>query len=99
MKADEIVRALRDGTETCAEYDLCDTTADLIESLQAELAASRRRERAAVEDLVMCMHFAKPKNNNTCNFCKKDFGENGRCLERELNCSPEWRGPEEGEKE
>ena len=58
MNADEIVNALRENAEWCDanEYDvpLCmgdnqRAAADLIESLQAQLAESQRREQAAVE--------------------------------------------------
>ena len=60
MTPDEIVRALRENADWCGanEYEipLCmgdnqREAADLIESLQSKLAASQRREQAAVEDL------------------------------------------------
>ena len=58
MNVDEIVRALRENAEWCDanEYEvpLCmgdnqRAAVDLIESLQAQLSTSQRRERAAVE--------------------------------------------------
>ena len=59
MNADEIVRALRKSVEWFAAHgrntntaitDICTEAADLIESLQAQLAESQRRD-AAVEDM------------------------------------------------
>jgi plasmid stability protein len=53
MNADEVVRALRvraADSGVCTSYDermLCRAAADLIESLQAKLAAFLRRESAA----------------------------------------------------
>ena len=46
-----------------------------------------------LEDFRMALHFAG-KNNNVCNFCKKDFGEGGPCKGKTnwIECSPEWRG-------
>lgn len=55
MNADKIVRALRKTCESCNPTPCCEfealgpAAADLIESLQAQLSASQRRERAAVE--------------------------------------------------
>jgi hypothetical protein len=64
--------------------------ADLIESLQAQLAASQRREKAAVEDINsvrMC---------HTCKHFLREFGMGG--IECEIPCVTircenfEWRG-------
>jgi hypothetical protein len=46
-----------------------------------------------LEDFRMALHFAG-KNNNVCNFCKKDCGEGGPCKGKInwIECSPEWRG-------
>ena len=46
-----------------------------------------------VEDLHDCMHYANPKNNNTCNFCVHD-SERGRCEGKDdwMKCRPCWRG-------
>ena len=57
---------------------------------------------AAVEDLEKCMYYAKPKNNNVCNFCKKDMSEypdkcNG--WSDFCECEPEWRGVKENSDE
>lgn len=126
MNAESIVRTLRENAEWCDanEYEvpLCmgdnqRAAADLIESLQAQLAdyhhmsglvdgkmkenqrlrrinenlqewleASRRREKAAVEDLIECM----TEYAYTCKFCRKWNGEDV-CP----SCKPEWRGPQE----
>jgi len=51
MNADEIVRAIRwlaKDTEFVFGAETLNEAADLIESLQAQLAESQRRERAAV---------------------------------------------------
>ena len=67
-------------------------TLRLVEGLEREV-------NAAVEDLKNCMHFSNPKNNNVCNFCKKDMAEYPeKCKgwgEPHL-CSPEWRGVQTG---
>lgn len=55
---------------------------------------------AAVADLEKCMHYAEPKNNNVCNFCKKDMSEYpDKCdgWSDFCKCEPEWRGVQEGE--
>lgn len=50
MNADKIVKALRRMAENSrSKHDVLVASADLIESLQAQLAESQRRERAAVE--------------------------------------------------
>jgi hypothetical protein len=124
MNADEIVRALRENAEWCDanEYEvpICmgdnqRGAADLIESLQAQLAESQRRERAAVKDLngpgacFTCKHFRR--NGGDC------FGA-GRCRLDGIEIWPcnqpgvyrvevpddgrqtyEWRGPMAGEGE
>ena len=61
-----------------------------LENRVKELEAERD---AAIEDLKNCMYFAKPKNNNTCNFCSHDC-ESEVCRGREdwIECSPAWRG-------
>ena len=92
MTAEETVRALRtyagneqknNGFDTMRDFD---AAADLIESLQARLAASQQRERAAVEDLYMaCKH--SPCNNGIC--VKKN------CIGNRIPCDFEWRGQQE----
>lgn len=72
-----------------------DKTIRLVEEL-------RRRADAAVEDLKNCMYYSNPKNNNVCNFCKKDMAEYpDKCKGwSELRlCLPEWRGVAKGDGE
>lgn len=72
---------------------------DLIESLQAQLTESQRRERAAVEDL---------HHNDACSICVGSSVEvegcDAECLDCKLNCRCkdcrdeskwQWRGPQE----
>ncbi len=64
-------------------------------SLKLHLEAARAENAELLEDIQQCMYYAKPKNNNTCNFCKRDGGEGGHtCKGREdwVDCSPIWRG-------
>ena len=120
MNADEIVKALRHcyqedihGCEDCPlnESDLCYeanlelSAADLIESLQAQLAESQRRERAAIED-ILC--------NDHCDACKFQKDGVDECEKNDFDCENcqsekcvcrtcrdedkwQWRGPQEGE--
>lgn len=85
--------------------------ADLIESLQAQLAASQRRERAAVDDLegtgacFTCKHFRR--NGGDCfgaGRCRLDGIEIWPCNEPGVyrvevpddgRQTYEWRGPQE----
>ncbi len=104
MTHDEIVNALRENAEWCGanEYEipLCmgdnqRAAADLIESLQAELAASRCRADAAVEDLTKLA----TKPITPCHSCAKT------CVfpaSLAPECQPQtwcrewqWRGPQE----
>ena len=67
--------------------------ADLIDSLTAQLAASKRREKAAVEGLEYLM--ANQYDNAwICDHCAKNPAIGETCKE----CNPEWRGPQEAEK-
>lgn len=62
--------------------------ADAIEQLAKE-------RDAAAADLEKCMNYAEPKNNNVCNFCKKDMSEyQDKCdgWSDFCKCEPEWRG-------
>lgn len=75
-----------------AYYDLaCE-----VEDLRTENERLRAENEAAVDDLKNCMHYANPKNNNTCNFCLYDC-ESGMCKGREdrMKCHPVWRGVDE----
>lgn len=89
----------------CANEKIQRDAADLIESLQAQLAASQRREQAAVEDME---HIASEIEK--CNWVLKKDGEKvaslhlGRCAvcshkycgdEYGGGCKFEWRGPQE----
>lgn len=70
LNADEIVRALRNCKAYKTKSDLQTTmlmAADLIESLQAQLAESQRREKAAVEDLTKLA----TKSITPCHSCAK----------------------------
>lgn len=79
----------------CFPTNLERRAADAIEQLVKE-------RDAAVDDLQKCMYYAKPKNNNVCNFCKKDMSEYpDKCVGWEdfCECCPEWRGVKEEEHE
>lgn len=120
MNPDEIIRALRENADWCGanEYEipLCmgdnqREAADLIESMQAKLAESQRRERAAVEDLngtgacFTCKHFRR--NGGDCfgaGRCRLDGIEIWPCNEPGVyrvevpddgRQTYEWRGPQE----
>jgi hypothetical protein len=83
----EIVKALRwlaKGTEFLFAAEQLGDAADLIESLQAQLSASQRRERAAVEDIEKMMRICE---KGSCHFCA-----DGDCTDSPY-CSPKWRGP------
>ena len=83
----------------CGEFDYNapKIIADLIESLTAQLAASQRREKAAVEDLNGLARFEKER----CAYCLHDE----ECEPGEMLCSYkgdkafEWRGPQVGKGE
>jgi hypothetical protein len=109
MNADEIVNRLREYAKRCDGVHSCwnDTTlisaADLIESLQAQLAASQRRERAAVEDMKLIVDAVREAHcDETCCFaCKYDadfsIAPSGdwanECPGFERDDCFEWRGP------
>ena len=99
MNADEIVRALRcvqekhrnDRLQTFQTdvSAMARDAADMIESMQARLAESQRRERAAVEDLKISAY---------CRTCSKKCGlfEALSKRDNEGGCKDfEWRGPQE----
>ena len=96
MTPDEIVRALRNCKAYKAKSGLQTTmlmAADLIESLQAEVDESQRREKAAVSDLknANCNYACKhgSLNDNDCNAHKEALVEYG------IDHCFEWRGPQE----
>ena len=72
-----IVGRLRTSDSPASHY-----AAALIESLQAQLAESRERERAAVHDIELVLNGA-----GVCHVCA-----NGDCKDGE-HCEPKWRGP------
>jgi hypothetical protein len=93
--ANEVVRALRNCKAYKTKSDLQITmirAADLIESLQAQLAESQRRERAAVEEIYSiaacdaCKHYDPDEND-----CAKPMADAHKCFE--------WRGDVAGEGE
>ena len=76
----------------CANYQTQNcAAADLIESMQAQLTESQRREKAAVEDWKIY------EENGQCDVCK--YGEGGGCAYPEGNrCRFDWlRQPAEEE--
>ena len=70
MTPDEIVKALRwlaKETEFTFAAENLNGAADLIESLQAQLSESQRREQAAVEDMTAVL---KRDSDDICAYCK-----------------------------
>ena len=105
MNAEEIVRALRCVQEKHRNDHLLTfqtdvsamarDAADMIESLQAQLAASQRREKAAVEDFEGYMK----NRSERCAYCiHDDECEPGESLCYANVCGFEWRGPQEAGK-
>lgn len=110
MNADEIVKALRKACECCGccgEYEVIGhEAAELIERLQAKLAESQRREKAAVEDMKRICS----TDCDICMACKFDDGSGDTkfydpkliskkcsvCVMSDNECF-EWRGPQAGE--
>ena len=112
MDVDEIVKELREHTYWCGSSNdasrnihphICDSAVDLIESLQAQLTESQRRQKAAVEDMK---HIA-----NKIEKCHYKLGDGedevsslhlGRCdvctkiCHEDKPCKFEWRGPQKG---
>lgn len=100
MNANEIVDELRNDSfygcatyhEKCAELEYA--AADMIESLQSQLAESQQRERAAVEDL-------RENADRKCYVCA--HWVNGRCTIPERDCAGfyrwKWRGPVEAKEQ
>lgn len=74
----------------------------VVESLQAELAESKRREQAAVEDMKIIADTYREKNcdDGICGLCKFDAdhgldGDANECPGFETDGCFEWRGPQE----
>lgn len=109
MTSDEIIKALRLCAHDDCDCMICPfcnvafdcgeqmklAAADLIESLQSQLAESQRREQEAIEDLHHC--------ENSCDYCANAYRCNGRvCSEvdpRTGECADkwQWRDPQKGE--
>lgn len=62
-------------------------------ALEAELAASQRRERAAVEDLLDLA-----KNKIECLICER-YHDDSCTITEDNCCNFEWRGPGDEEKQ
>lgn len=105
---EELVEILRDD-EYCGKLDFVYDAADAIEQLvndyeilvkmyakvNDDLCVRTKERDAAVADLEKCMYYANPKNNNVCNFCKKDMSEfPNKCdgWSDFCECEPKWRG-------
>lgn len=97
MNADETVKDLREWAQSCMAADTrlvarLAEAADLIESLQAQLAATQKRLEAAEKDITALGN----ESCESCKLCRKcpccKPGERGVCK------GFEWRGPQEAEK-
>ena len=94
MNEEEIIKGLRrcadrGGCEKCPYEDtdkgicidnLMYDAADLIESLQAQLAASQRREKAAVDTLTKLLKHAND-DDDICAYCNNQIICNGKSCE------------------
>lgn len=98
MNADEVVKSLRwcsENNEFVFANETMRDAAALIKSLTAELAASRRRERAAVADLQAFVEYpcgvcAHLQDQRFCYLnCQNHDRENHRAWQ--------WRGPSDRE--
>lgn len=98
MNADEIMRALKSNAEVNPHAAVMMMAADLIETLQAQLTASQRRERAAVEDLEWLA--GTTVDSLRCNICKynpNDMGceLDGSQFDDDGECRFTWCGPQD----
>lgn len=89
MNANEIVGALRQAANAKTEVSLTAVimyyAADLIESMQAELTAEKRRTDVAVGEIVRII-----TNESRCDLCGRLLG-NGDCeiySDKEERCDP-----------
>ena len=101
MNAEQIAKALRscarncDGSHGCWHSAVLKEAASLIESLQSQLAESRRREKAAVADLQAFVEYpcgvcAHLQDQRFCYLnCQNHDRENHRAWQ--------WRGPSDRE--
>lgn len=98
MNANEIVKALRwmaKDTWFIFVAENLNDAADLIESLQAQLSASQRREKAAVEDMYQ---IEQSRICEVCVFRESDVSdiECRSCAGRNADVGGfVWRGPQE----
>jgi hypothetical protein len=113
-KESEIVRALRHTCDGCNPTPCCEfealgpEAAALIESLQAKLAAEKRRADAAVEDMKLIVDAVREEHcDETCCFackfdCDTSITDSGcyanECPGFDTNECFEWRGPQEAGK-
>ena len=70
MNTDETVRALRSNAEVNAHAAAMLMAADLIESLQAQLAASRRRAQDARNELCIKCGRYHEAHKGACDGCR-----------------------------
>jgi len=101
MNADEIARGLERAANLRALSPFRSAflrgAAEEFRSLQAQLAASQRREQAAVdglEDLMGWMTGAK-----ACALCTKDHTSDCHIDRIPPRCEPKWRGSQEAGEE
>ena len=76
MNADEVVRALKCNAEVNHHAAVMMMAADLIESLQAELTASRRRAQDARNELCQQCGRYHEAHNGACDGCRWKENEN-----------------------
>jgi hypothetical protein len=106
QKANETIETLQGAYEVISA--LADARKEEIESLQAQLAESQRRERAAVEDMKLIVDAVREAHcDETCCFacafdCDTSINDSGvpncECPGFERDDCFEWRGPQEARK-
>jgi hypothetical protein len=96
----ELIKALKEDAEWAHANewetpitlgDHLDAAVNAIESLQAQLAESRRQLQAAVEQIEQKMIFDAGMGREPCEICAN--AEKTPCI----HCEPKWRGPQEAE--
>ncbi len=70
MNADEIMRALKSNAEVNPHAAVMMMAADLIENLQARLAASRRRAQDARNELCLKCGRYRDAHKGACDGCR-----------------------------
>jgi hypothetical protein len=102
QKANETIETLQGAYEVISA--LADARKEEIESLQAQLAESQRRERAAVADLeYACGSSGEFELRSICDICRRKQTDGTCPTQCEMNSLAasnkwEWRGPQEAEK-